>query len=117
MTITQETKQNATIFRLVGRFDFKARVDFTTATKSALQGTVPHIILNFEGVPYMDSAGMGLLGNFDNELKSKRFKATLSNLQPIIQKVIHLARLDTKFNISSTEEEALLGKTLTTAAT
>lgn len=110
MTITEELKHKTKILRLVGRFDFKARHGFNTAINKALQDEANHIILNLKGVPYLDSAGLGLLGNLDNQLRSEDKRSSLVCLQENVERIITLARLETRFSIYPTEEEALSGK-------
>lgn len=112
MTITEELKQKTKILRLVGRFDFKARHVFNTAIEHALQDGTTHIILNLKGVPYLDSSGLGLLGNLENQLRSENKKASLVCLQEKVERLIFLARLESRFNIYPTEEDALSGKHL-----
>ena len=110
MTVTQISKQNAKILRLVGKFDFKARKEITTALTNAIQDSVSHIILNFQGVSYIDSAGLGMLGNFDDQFRNRHIKVSLVSLQPTVEKIITMARLEEKFALYPTEEDALSGK-------
>lgn len=109
MTITQESKCNAKILRLVGRFNFKARKEIIDAMTKAQQEETSHIVLNFQGVSYLDSAGLGMLANFDDQLRSHKIKSSIVSLQPTVEKLIHLARLEEKFSIYATEEDALSG--------
>lgn len=115
MTITEELKHKTKILRLVGRFDFKARHAFNTAIEHACQDGVTHIILNLKGVPYLDSSGLGLLGNMENQLRSENKKASLVCLQEKVENLIFLARLESRFSIYPTEEDALSGKHLSLA--
>ncbi len=110
MTITEESKHKAKILRLVGNFDFKARHVFNTAVENIKKDGAIHIILNLKGVPYLDSSGLGLLGNLENQLRLENKRASLVCLQEHVEKIILLARLEARFSICQTEEEALAGK-------
>lgn len=72
MTVTEELQHKTKIFRLVGHFDLKTRHGFNTAVEHAMKDEARHIILNLKGVPYLDSSGLGLLGNLENQLRSKK---------------------------------------------
>lgn len=112
MTITEEVKNKTKILRLVGRFDFKARHVFNTAVENTKKDGALHIIINLKGVPYLDSSGLGLLGNLENQLRAENKRASLVGLQGNVEKIILLARLEDRFSIFLTKEDALTGKPL-----
>lgn len=58
MTITQSSINGNNVLRLTGRFDFNSRSVIQTAVEKAQQGGARHIILNLQGVPYMDKCSL-----------------------------------------------------------
>lgn len=72
MTVTEELQHKKKIFWLVGHFDLKTQLGFHTAVEHAMNDGATHIVLNLKGVPYLDSSGLGLLGNLENQLRSEK---------------------------------------------
>jgi anti-sigma B factor antagonist len=107
MTITQSSNNGNTVLRLTGRFDFNSRSVIQTAVAKAQQGGAPHIILNLQGVPYMDSAALGILALMHKQLTAQNIQVTLVNPQPFVKGILELARMDKLFTVHATEEQAM----------
>ena len=91
MTITQQLRDGATVLDLTGRFEFSTRKNFLEAIKKAQEGSPRHIILNLEGVPFLDSAALGLLALSQQNLKTQNIQCSLMNPQEYVKKVLELA--------------------------
>ncbi len=93
LSVTQETQNGATVLNIYGRFEFKGRKVFTDSMRKVQEGPVTHVILNFQNVPYVDSAALGLLALAQKNLKLKNARVSIANPQDYVKKVFDLANL------------------------
>lgn len=67
----------------------------------------PKLVLNLAQVPYMDSSAIAVLVESLQKLRRQGGKVYLTQLQPRVKGLLEIARLDTIFVITNTEDEAL----------
>ena len=91
LTVTQESQGSAVVLNISGRFEFSGRKVFTDALKKAQEGSLTHVILNFQHVPFIDSAALGLLALAHQNLKLKNVRISIVNPQDYVKKVFELA--------------------------
>ncbi len=65
------------------------------------------IVVDFNGVPFIDTSGIGTLITSLICLKDKRGNLKLSSLEPQVRKTLQMAGLTKIFEIYKTKEEAL----------
>ena len=71
------------------------------------QDSVPTLILDFSDVPYIDSAGLGLLvSTYVSRQKAGR-RTVLSGINARVQKLFDITRVNDLFLIFSSPEEAV----------
>ncbi|MBI1345453.1 anti-sigma factor antagonist [bacterium] len=68
--------------------------------------TTPAVILNLRGVDYFSSAGIGALIRFAKRLAEKKVQLCLCELQPMVEEILLLQRLNLVFPIQPTEAAA-----------
>lgn len=107
LVITQENQSGATVLNLSGRFDFSARKTFTNALSKAEEGSVTHLVLNFERVPFVDSAALGLLALTQQNLKLKNGRLSIINPQEYVKRIFELANLPKFIPIFPNTQEAV----------
>ena len=93
LSVTQETQNGATVLNIFGRFEFKGRKVFTDSRRKVQEGPVTHVILNFQNVPYVDSAALGLLALAQQNLKLKNARVSIANPQDYVKRMFELANL------------------------
>jgi len=106
-TITESFKDGVKVLRLFGRFDFQARKDFQTAIEQAEQGGARHLILNLQGISFLDSAALGILTIMHRNLIEKHIRSSLANPRDAVKQILELAKMDQFFSIHATEEQAM----------
>lgn len=111
MKITESSKGNTKIFRLSGRLDFKAMSEVQKIQEKLSHVQERSVILNLGAVPYIDSAGLGLLGVIREQLKARKISLFLVNPQEVVGRILELGNLGTFFSIHETEEQAMSVKT------
>jgi anti-anti-sigma factor len=105
MDIEQEPSRIAdvTVFRLKGPFTLSTMFDFQGALRdTALKGT----IIDLTGVPYMDSAGLGvLLGQFAHAQRHGN-KFGLVGITPRVLTIFEITHTDQILPIFATQTDA-----------
>lgn len=71
-----------------------------------IQGTISHIIWNFENVLFMDSAGIGFILGRAKEMAVLERQMTIIHTSRTIQKILTISGLE-DYLYNMTEEEAL----------
>jgi len=81
--------------------------DFRTTIADLLKAGNQHIVLNFKGVPYADSAGIGALAyNFSN-IKAAGGRLVVAEAQQAVREVMDVTRLSQLIPMFATEQEAV----------
>ena len=78
-------------------------MDFVAALDAAQN---PNVLVDFFGVEYFPSTGLGSLISMQRQIKSRDGQLRLACLAPHIQELFQLSGLDKIFAIHSTAEEA-----------
>jgi len=107
MTITESLKDGCHVLRLTGRFDFQSRHTIQAAIEKSQQDGARHIILNLQGVPFIDSAALGILAVMHKQLTAQHVHATIVNPQDFVKGILELAKMENLFPIHATEEQAM----------
>jgi anti-sigma B factor antagonist len=71
------------------------------------EAPAPTLILDFADVPYVDSAGLGLLVSAFVSRQQAGRKMILSGINPRVQKLFEITRVQELFLIFSSPEEAI----------
>jgi len=108
MKITTTTKDCGTlIIYLNGRLDANTSPELQQDIKNIIESGETQLLINFQGIEYVSSAGLRVLITTIKLLKLKQGKLVLSNLSPAIFEVLKIAGFATIFTICETEQEAL----------
>lgn len=101
----KETNLLATIH---GEIDLHNSPDLRGQLLRMIDQTKPkRLILNLQDVPYMDSSAIAVLVETLQKIRKNAGTVALTNLQPRVKGLLEIARLETIFAISATEEDAL----------
>ncbi len=104
----QETNLLATVH---GEIDLHNSPDLRGQLLRLLDQTKPKkLILNLEGVPYMDSSAIAVLVETLQKIRKTGGVVCLTNLQPRVKGLLEIARLETIFIVAATEVDALAKK-------
>ena len=102
-----EIKNNTAIFNLQFDFDLYNAKEFKEyAIKTITENQFNKVIINFAGVNYFDSSGIGAIVHILQKTTGQ-VKLRLCCLQEGVMKVLKLTNLERLFQIDKTEEECL----------
>jgi len=99
---------DAAIIAITGEIDLHNSPELRGKVLQLLaDGSVKRLVLNLEGVPYMDSSAIAVMVEALQKLRKIGGKIYLTNLQPRVKGLLEIARLDTIFIVVKSEAEAL----------
>ena len=115
MKVSEQQQDGATILNLQGRFDFGSRKEFKDTIDRLQAGGCRHIILDLEGVSFVDSSALGLLVIAHQNLKLKEARLSLVKPQAYVRQVLDLANVPKMIPVYSTLQDAFAPKTSSSA--
>ena len=112
MQITERRLGSATILDLAGELTYANRSAFKGAVERSKLAGCRHLVLNMEGVRFLDSSALGMLALLSQSLKALQGHISLLNPQSYVREIITLANLHRVLPIYNTEQDALAGAKL-----
>jgi anti-sigma B factor antagonist len=103
----REAGDNASIIDVQGELTAFAEDVLMDAYNQATDGQVRAIILNFEGLEYMNSSGIGLLVTLLIRINREKQRLLTYGLSDHYKSIFQITRLDDAIAIHDTEEEAV----------
>jgi anti-sigma B factor antagonist len=103
----RKVSDTTSIVDIKGDITADAEDELTTAYNDASSDRTRAIILNFTGLEYMNSSGIGLLVTLLVRANRQRQKVTAFGLNEHYLQIFQLTRLDEAIGICSDEEDAL----------
>ncbi len=99
---------DAVVLAISGDIDLQNSPELRTELLDLLQKQKPmRFVLNLAKVQYMDSSAIAVLVEALQKLRKAGGKIHLTHLQPRVKGLLEIARLDSIFVVSATDEEAL----------
>jgi len=91
----------ATVLHLSEQLVDSDRAAFDTVLTRALSGQSRRVIVDFSGLTYMDSAGLGLLLTLRERARTAGVASVLRTPVGAVRDMLQLARFDTLFTIEA----------------
>jgi anti-anti-sigma factor len=107
MQITERRIGEAVILDLVGELTYTNRATFKASVERSKASGVRHLILNMQGVRFLDSSALGTLALLTQSLSATRSTMGLLNPQSYVKEILTLANLNQLLPVYYSEEEAL----------
>lgn len=101
-------KQGVLVVRLEGEFDVCGANEFRTLVDESLETTgTKYILLNMQGITFIDSSGLGVILGRYKQIAQLGGKILVVHLEPQVQRIFELAGLMKIFEIHESEDQAL----------
>ena len=113
MPVMTRVVQDAFVLDLVGRFESSAREEVQAALDQALEAESRHVIFNLAGVPFIDSAAMGLLALNHERFQDAGGRISLVSPQPEVRLILDMAAMPKLIPSYRTIEDALVAQKTT----
>ncbi|MFC1548906.1 STAS domain-containing protein [Candidatus Omnitrophota bacterium] len=107
MQISYEENSGVSVFRVEGDIDINTSPDIKKSFDKAISEKKDKIVINLEGVGYVDSSGLATLVEILKNMRAYGGKLKLANLSPKVKGLFEITKLDKLFDIVSGEEEAV----------
>ncbi|TAE24304.1 MAG: anti-sigma factor antagonist [Candidatus Kapaibacterium sp.] len=106
-TIEQKTHTTAEVFYLNGFLDAHTAPQLESAIAGAISEGKNKIVVNFNNLEYISSAGLGVFMVFIEEVRAEGGDIKLTAMKPKVFTVFDLLGFPMLFDITDTEDEAL----------
>ena len=107
MEIIEKKHEDISIFSLIGRLDSNTSPGLEEKIFDAIQGGSSKMILDFEALDYISSAGLRVINKTTKQLKNSEGKLILCSMQDYIKEVFEITGFDSFLPIVSNCDEAL----------
>ena len=115
MQITERRIGQSIILDLTGELSYANRTTFKAAVERSKQGGCRHLILNMQGVRFLDSSALGTLARLAKSIPATQGMVSLLNPQSYVKEIITLANLHQILPVYTSEQDALAGSRLPAA--
>ena len=107
MKIDHERKEGVLTTKVTGRIDGSNALDFEKTFKGIVDDTDRIVILDFEKLSYISSAGLRVILLIAKTLRKKEAKFALCSLSDSINEIFQISGFDQIISIYATREDAL----------
>lgn len=98
---------NGAVVVLTGEVDMHRAMDVRECLMGLLDEKIKTLIVDLKEVSFMDSTGLATLVEALQVSRRKKTALKLVAIQPRVQAILEISRLETLFEICDTQEEAL----------
>ena len=97
---------------MVVSFDHESKINVTVSQKIKVEVTkliTPHskLVMNLEGINYIDSTGFGMLLSILRTCKNNQSLLKLCNISPEVMELVKLLQLQTVFDIKNSVNDCI----------
>ena len=103
----REEGNNVLVVDVIGDLDARSAADLKLTLNEKIEKGHIWVLVNLSEVPYMDSAGLGVLVSGLKNANRQNGDLKLWGLQPDVRNIFELTRLNKVFQIFEDEESAL----------
>jgi anti-anti-sigma factor len=107
MNLEYEQKDGVTVVRLSGRLDAAGAGEIRNQLQELADNNDSLILLNFHGVDFIDSTGLGLVVSIYRRVREHGRDLVVCSLTPQARTLFELTRMHRILDIHETEELAL----------
>jgi len=108
MNITTLLRQGVLIVRVEGELDMHVADEFRNTVDKALDSSgVKHIVLNLQGVSFIDSSGLGVILGRYKRISHLGGRILAAHVQPQVSRIFELSGLLKIMKLHESEIEAL----------
>ena len=110
LNIQTRQEGSASVVTIQGKVNFEVTAQLRDVIRETVATQQPKLlVVNLDGVSFIDSSGLGLLVAARNSVDKSGGKLHLSCLPPAVKKTFDQTNLTNYFSIFATEQDALRG--------
>lgn len=107
MNISQKDINGVTAYEIKGDIDINTSPDIRDAFEKGVKGKAMKVLVNLNGVSYVDSSGLATLVEMLKKTRMYGGKLRISNLAPKVKSLFEITKLEKLFEIFETAEDAI----------
>lgn len=107
MKITLKEDKNVRILEVSGEIDFHSSRELREKCQEILNQKCEKLLVNMKKVEYIDSSGLATFVEVLQRMKRAGGKLVLMGLAPAVRGVFEIAKLDSIFSLTDSEDKAL----------
>jgi len=107
MELKSRQEKEATIVSVTGRIDAVTSPELETYLTEAAEGDAKRLIINFDELDYISSAGLRVILMLAKKMKAKQREFILVGVKGRIKQVFEMSGISSILNIRDTEGDAL----------
>ncbi len=107
MEITETKHDDYSIFKLNGRLDSNTAMGFEQKLFESIENGEQRLILDFQDLDYISSAGLRVILKATKSLKSSDGKLVLCAMQDYVKEVFEISGFDSFLPIEATVDDAV----------
>jgi len=107
MEIIEQQQNDAWIFRIDGRLDSNTAPDLETTVVKAIERGARNMVIDFESLAYISSAGLRVILKTAKDLKRLDGILVLCSMQDYVREVFEISGFDTFLPIAPTAGDAV----------
>lgn len=107
MEIQVSEQEKAQVLACTGRMDAQVSGLLKERIQELLDQGATRIVMDLEGLEFLDSSGLGALVSCLRRIKEKKGEIKLAGLRPEVRSIFEITRVSRLFQICETVEEAV----------
>lgn len=107
MDITETKHEQYSVFKLNGRLDSNTAMGFEQKLFDCIENGTQRLILDFQDLDYISSAGLRVILKATKNLKSAEGKLVLCAMQDYVKEVFEISGFDSFLPIEATLDDAI----------
>ena len=107
MQMIEEKVDDIYIYKLSGRLDSNTSIAFEEKIMQTIEGGSNHVIVDFENIEFLSSAGLRALLNITKDLNRRAGKIVLCSMAEYVREVFAISGFDTIMTIVSSLDGAI----------
>lgn len=108
MKVNLRESQTVWVLEVSGEIDFYSSRDLREKFQQVFDEKCSKLLVNLRKVSYIDSSGLATFVEALQRMKRAGGKLVLAGLAPAVRGVFEIAKLDSIFDLTDSEERALL---------
>lgn len=108
LTINLETKKDVLLIRLKGELDHHTAESLRKKVSDEIEkNNILHIVLNLEGLVFMDSSGLGVILGRYKQIQSQGGEMVVCSISPAVNRLFEMSGLFKIIRLVDDEQYAL----------
>lgn len=107
LTLNRQDAANAHVLAVAGKIDARTMGDFEGGIRAVMDAGHRNIVVDFAEVPFISSAGLGILMSVIEEIREDGGDLVMARVQPEVYRIFDMLEFTTLFRFFPTVDEAV----------